>query len=227
MRAGLDSLARGLDKLEVNEAALAADLDGAWEVLAEPVQTVMRRHGLPDPYEQLKAFTRGKPITRELMQGFIARWPARGRQGAAAGDDAGQLHRPGRSWRWLGAGAQPWPHDFTAPNWPPRARATHSMLCVGLDPEPALPRRLARRRRAHLRLLRRHRRRHARPGLRLQAADRLLRRAARRGPARAADRHIHRVAPGVPVILDAKRGDIGATAEQYAREAFERYGADA
>jgi adenylosuccinate lyase len=68
----LDSLARGMDKLEVNEAALAADLDAAWEVLAEPVQTVMRRHGLPDPYNQLKEFTRGQPITRELMQGFIA-----------------------------------------------------------------------------------------------------------------------------------------------------------
>ena len=67
----LDSLARGLDKLEVNEAALAADLDAAWEVLAEPVQTVMRRHGLPDPYQQLKDFTQGKPITRELMQGFV------------------------------------------------------------------------------------------------------------------------------------------------------------
>ncbi|MBA4174986.1 MAG: adenylosuccinate lyase [Leptothrix sp. (in: Bacteria)] len=66
-----DSLSRGLDKLEVNEAALAADLDAAWEVLAEPVQTVMRRHGLPNPYDQLKEFTRGQPITRELMQGFI------------------------------------------------------------------------------------------------------------------------------------------------------------
>lgn len=67
-----DSLSRGLDKLEVNTAALAADLDTAWEVLAEPVQTVMRRHGLPNPYDQLKEFTRGQPITRELMQGFIA-----------------------------------------------------------------------------------------------------------------------------------------------------------
>ncbi len=66
-----DSLQRGLDKLQVNEAALAADLDQAWEVLAEPVQTVMRRHGLPNPYDQLKDFTQGKPITRELMQGFI------------------------------------------------------------------------------------------------------------------------------------------------------------
>jgi adenylosuccinate lyase len=69
---GYDSLGRGLDKLELNEAALAADLDGAWEVLAEPIQTVMRRHGLPEPYEQLKKFTRGQPMTRELMQGFIA-----------------------------------------------------------------------------------------------------------------------------------------------------------
>ena len=67
----LDSLARGLDKLQVNAAVLAADLDKAWEVLAEPVQTVMRRHGLPNPYDRLKDFTRGKPITRELMQGFI------------------------------------------------------------------------------------------------------------------------------------------------------------
>ncbi|MDP4301080.1 adenylosuccinate lyase [Leptothrix discophora] len=69
---GYDSLLRGLDKLQLNETALAADLDSAWEVLAEPIQTVMRRHGLPQPYEQLKAFTRGQPMTRELMQGFIA-----------------------------------------------------------------------------------------------------------------------------------------------------------
>jgi len=67
----LDSLLRGLGKLQVNAVQLAADLDAAWEVLAEPVQTVMRRHGLPDPYQQLKDFTQGKPITRELMQGFI------------------------------------------------------------------------------------------------------------------------------------------------------------
>jgi adenylosuccinate lyase len=67
------SLATGLGKLELNETAIAADLDAAWEVLAEPIQTVMRRFGLPQPYEQLKAFTRGAPMTRELMQGFIAR----------------------------------------------------------------------------------------------------------------------------------------------------------
>jgi adenylosuccinate lyase len=68
---GYDALARGLDKLEINTEALAADLDSAWEVLAEAIQTVMRRHGVPQPYEQLKAFTRGKPMTRELMHGFI------------------------------------------------------------------------------------------------------------------------------------------------------------
>jgi len=65
------SLATGLGKLEINEAALAADLDASWEVLAEPIQTVMRRYGLPQPYEQLKKFTRGEAMTRELMQGFI------------------------------------------------------------------------------------------------------------------------------------------------------------
>lgn len=68
---GLDSLQRGLDKLEVNRNALAADLDASWEVLAEAVQTVMRRHGLPEPYEQLKALTRGQAITRESMTAFI------------------------------------------------------------------------------------------------------------------------------------------------------------
>jgi adenylosuccinate lyase len=68
---GIDSLQRGLSKLEVGHAAIAADLDASWEVLAEAVQTVMRRHGLPEPYEQLKAFTRGQPMTRELMLGFV------------------------------------------------------------------------------------------------------------------------------------------------------------
>jgi adenylosuccinate lyase len=70
---GLDSLKRGLDKLEVDHDALAADLDAAWEVLAEPIQTVMRRHGLPNPYEQLKALTRGKAITRAALAEFIDR----------------------------------------------------------------------------------------------------------------------------------------------------------
>jgi len=66
------SLMTGLNKLEINEATIAEDLDASWEVLAEPIQTVMRRFGLPQPYEQLKKFTRGAAMTRELMQGFIA-----------------------------------------------------------------------------------------------------------------------------------------------------------
>ena len=68
---GYESLLKGLDKLEVNEAALAEDLDGAWEVLAEPIQTVMRRYALPNPYERLKELTRGKAITRESIREFI------------------------------------------------------------------------------------------------------------------------------------------------------------
>jgi adenylosuccinate lyase len=68
---GYDALLRGLDKLELNEAALAGDLDHAWEVLAEPIQTVMRRHGLPNPYERLKELTRGKAITREAIAAFV------------------------------------------------------------------------------------------------------------------------------------------------------------
>ena len=67
------SLSAGLGKLEINETAIAKDLDASWEVMAEPIQTVMRRFGLPEPYEQLKKFTRGEPMTRELMQGFIAK----------------------------------------------------------------------------------------------------------------------------------------------------------
>jgi len=65
------SLMTGLNKLEINETAIADDLDASWEVLAEPIQTVMRRFGLPQPYEQLKKFTRGEAMTKELMQGFI------------------------------------------------------------------------------------------------------------------------------------------------------------
>jgi adenylosuccinate lyase len=58
-------------KLEVDAAALAADLDASWEVLAEAVQTVMRRHGLANPYERLKELTRGKAVTRESLAAFI------------------------------------------------------------------------------------------------------------------------------------------------------------
>jgi adenylosuccinate lyase len=69
----LESLQKGLGKLTVNADRLAADLDASWEVLAEAVQTVMRRYGLPQPYEQLKALTRGQGITRESMRDFIGK----------------------------------------------------------------------------------------------------------------------------------------------------------
>jgi adenylosuccinate lyase len=69
---GFDSLMKGLNKLSANPECLAADLDASWEVLAEAVQTVMRRYGLPSPYEQLKALTRGHGIDAEAMRGFIA-----------------------------------------------------------------------------------------------------------------------------------------------------------
>ena len=66
-----DSCLRGLNKLEVNPSRMAEDLDNSWEVLAEPVQTVMRRYGIENPYEQLKELTRGKGISREALQVFI------------------------------------------------------------------------------------------------------------------------------------------------------------
>jgi adenylosuccinate lyase len=67
-----DSCLRGLNKLEADPERLRADLDACWEVLAEPVQTVMRRYGVPNPYEQLKDLTRGKGITREALQTFVS-----------------------------------------------------------------------------------------------------------------------------------------------------------
>ncbi len=74
-----DSSLRGLNKLEPNEARLREDLDACWEVLAEPVQTVMRRYGIENPYEQLKELTRGKGIEREALREFV--------QGLAIPDD--------------------------------------------------------------------------------------------------------------------------------------------
>ncbi len=65
------SLLTGLNKLELNEAQLAADLDHAWEVLAEPIQTVMRRYGVPGAYEKLKEATRGQAVTREALHALI------------------------------------------------------------------------------------------------------------------------------------------------------------
>ena len=65
------SLLKGLGKLEVNEERLDTDLDRSWEVLAEPIQTVMRRYGIENPYEQLKSLTRGKRITQDVLRDFI------------------------------------------------------------------------------------------------------------------------------------------------------------
>jgi adenylosuccinate lyase len=78
-----DSALKGLGKLETNPERLAEDLNNCWEVLAEPVQTVMRRFGVPNPYEQLKELTRGKGITPEGLRSFI--------QGLAIPEDAKKL----------------------------------------------------------------------------------------------------------------------------------------
>ncbi|MGB6309829.1 MAG: adenylosuccinate lyase, partial [Steroidobacteraceae bacterium] len=67
-----DSLARGLDKIELDRQRVAEDLGRAWEVLGEAVQTVMRAHGIPDAYDRLKSFTRGRPIDQAAMREFIA-----------------------------------------------------------------------------------------------------------------------------------------------------------
>jgi len=67
----LDSLKRGIGKLEVNHAVIAADLDQNWEVLAEPIQTVMRRYGIEQPYEKLKALTRGQKIDAAAIREFV------------------------------------------------------------------------------------------------------------------------------------------------------------
>ncbi len=66
-----EALLKGLGKLEINRVRLAADLDNSWEVLAEPIQTVMRRYGVPEPYEKLKALTRGHTIDRATIQQFV------------------------------------------------------------------------------------------------------------------------------------------------------------
>jgi adenylosuccinate lyase len=68
---GYDSLLRGLNKLEANADCLCTDLDANWELLAEPIQTVMRRYGIANPYEKLKELTRGNRISREGMQEFV------------------------------------------------------------------------------------------------------------------------------------------------------------
>ena len=68
---GYDSLLKGLGKLEINTDLMKADLDANWELLAEPIQTVMRRFGIANPYEKLKELTRGTRVSREGMQAFV------------------------------------------------------------------------------------------------------------------------------------------------------------
>ena len=68
----ISSLLKGFGKLELNEERIAHDVDNAWEVLAEAVQTVMRRYGIPEPYEKLKALTRGQAVSKQLLSEFIA-----------------------------------------------------------------------------------------------------------------------------------------------------------
>ena len=67
----LKSLRKGLDKLQADPQRIAADIDDAWEVLGEAIQTVMRRYGIPEPYEKLKALTRGKSVTKQSLSDFI------------------------------------------------------------------------------------------------------------------------------------------------------------
>ena len=67
----LASLLKGIGKLEVDAARLAEDLEASWEVLAEPIQTVLRRYGVANPYEHLKALTRGRRVGREEMRQFV------------------------------------------------------------------------------------------------------------------------------------------------------------
>jgi len=67
----LQSALRGIGKLDINEQRLAQDLDNNWEVLAEPIQTVMRRYGIEKPYEKLKELTRGTRVDQAGMQAFI------------------------------------------------------------------------------------------------------------------------------------------------------------
>jgi adenylosuccinate lyase len=73
--AAYEATLKGLGKVRLNPARLAADLDDAWEVLAEPIQTIMRKHGLDNPYERLKELTRGKRIDADGVRTFIQNLP--------------------------------------------------------------------------------------------------------------------------------------------------------
>jgi adenylosuccinate lyase len=71
MSIAIHSCLKGLDKLEADPAAMQKDIEQSWEVLGEAIQTVMRRYGIPEPYEKLKALTRGKQVTKELLHDFV------------------------------------------------------------------------------------------------------------------------------------------------------------
>lgn len=72
----IESACRGLAKLEIDSERLASDLENAWEVLAEPIQTVMRRYGVPEPYEKLKALTRGHAqMSPQTLKTFVSTLP--------------------------------------------------------------------------------------------------------------------------------------------------------
>ncbi len=91
---------KGLARLEVDREALARDLDGAWELLAEPIQTVMRRYGIEDAYERLKDLTRGRSLDREGLHAFLATLPRSGKGSPASHDPEGlyrQRRGPGPS----------------------------------------------------------------------------------------------------------------------------------
>ncbi len=96
----LEAAGKGLGKVEADPAAIAADLAGRWEVLAEAIQTVMRRYGLPDAYEQLKELTRGRSMDEKTMRDFIGGAADSGR-GAPAPARARPLvlYGPGRGAR--------------------------------------------------------------------------------------------------------------------------------
>jgi adenylosuccinate lyase len=72
---GYDSCVRGLDKLEADPVRIHADLSQAWEVLAEPIQTMMRKYCLDNPYDRLKALTRGKAVDETMLKEFVATLP--------------------------------------------------------------------------------------------------------------------------------------------------------
>ena len=102
---GYDSCLRGLNKLEINPAKLAEDLDNSWEVLAEPIQTVMRRHGIENPYEQLKELTRGKGgINKASLHAFISglNIPAEAKQTLLKMTPASYIGKAANLVKWIG-----------------------------------------------------------------------------------------------------------------------------